>query len=150
MPAVMGIIADRYIQAQRLLGLCHALAAIFMLSAGYYGLQAGMNPDFATLFTLYTLSVAFYMPTIALSNSVAYTVLRNAGYDTVKAFPADSGVGTVGFICAMLFVDYIGVQRMHSSSLPAAVWASCWPCTPLRSPNAQSTGPANGNRWPRL
>ena len=111
MPAVMGIIADRYIQAQRLLGLCHALAAIFMLSAGYYGLQAGMNPDFATLFTLYTLSVAFYMPTIALSNSVAYTVLRNAGYDTVKAFPPIRVFGTVGFICAMLFVDYIGVQQ---------------------------------------
>ncbi len=110
MPAVMGIIADRYIQAQKLLGICHGLAAMFMFATGYYGLQAGAAPDFTVLFSLYTLSVAFYMPTIALSNSVAYTVLRNAGYDTVKAFPPIRVFGTVGFICAMLSVDFLGFQ----------------------------------------
>src|SRR5690606_39779890 len=87
MPAIMGIIADRWIPVQRLLGYCHALAAFFIISAGYYGYTAGSNTDFATLFSLYSLSVAFYMPTIALSNSVAYTVLTNNNYDTIKAFP---------------------------------------------------------------
>ncbi len=109
MPAIMGIIADRWIPVQRLLGYCHALAAFFIISAGYYGYTAGSNTDFATLFSLYSLSVAFYMPTIALSNSVAYTVLTNNNYDTIKAFPPIRTMGTVGFICAMLFVNFNGM-----------------------------------------
>lgn len=109
MPAIMGIIADRWIPVQRLLGYCHALAALFIISAGYYGYTAGSNTDFATLFSLYSLSVAFYMPTIALSNSVAYTVLTNNNYDTIKAFPPIRTMGTVGFICAMLFVNFNGM-----------------------------------------
>lgn len=109
MPAIMGIIADRWIPVQRLLGYCHTLAALFIISAGYYGYTAGSNTDFATLFSLYSLSVAFYMPTIALSNSVAYTVLTNNNYDTIKAFPPIRTMGTVGFICAMLFVNFNGM-----------------------------------------
>lgn len=104
-----GIIADRWIPVQRLLGYCHALAALFIISAGYYGYTAGSNTDFATLFSLYSLSVAFYMPTIALSNSVAYTVLTNNNYDTIKAFPPIRTMGTVGFIYAMLFVNFNGM-----------------------------------------
>src|SRR5690606_12111343 len=109
MPAIMGIIADRWIPVQRLLGYCHALAALFIISAGYYGYTAGSNTDFVTLFSLYSLSVAFYMPTIALSNSVAYTVLTNNNYDTIKAFPPIRTIGTVRFICAMLFVNFNGM-----------------------------------------
>ncbi|HPD85716.1 MAG TPA: MFS transporter, partial [Proteiniphilum sp.] len=70
MPAIMGIIADRWVPAQKLLGASHLLAALFMITAGLYGLQAGPDVSFPILFTLYTLSVAFYMPTLALSNSV--------------------------------------------------------------------------------
>ncbi|WP_177764560.1 MFS transporter [Flavobacterium sp. I3-2] len=110
MPAVMGIIADRWIPVQRLLGYCHALAAIFIIAAGYYGYSAGENAEFSTLFLLYSLSVAFFMPTIALSNSVAYTVLTNNNYDTIKAFPPIRTLGTVGFICAMLFVNFAGFK----------------------------------------
>lgn len=109
MPAILGIIADRWVPAQRLLGLCHALAGVFIISAGYYGMTAGTSVDFGTLFSLYTLSVAFYMPTIALSNSVAYGVLVNNGYDTIRHFPPIRTMGTVGFICAMLFVNFAGM-----------------------------------------
>ena len=108
MPAIMGIIADRWIPVQRLLGYCHALSALFIIAAGYYGASSGEAADFYTLFTLYTLSVAFYMPTIALSNSVSYTVLTNNNYDTIKAFPPIRTLGTVGFIFAMLFVNFSG------------------------------------------
>lgn len=110
MPAIMGIIADRWIPAQRLLGYCHALAAIFIVAAGYYGYSSGDSADFTTLFSLYSLSVAFFMPTIALSNSVAYTALTNNNYDTIKAFPPIRTMGTVGFICAMLFVNFVGFK----------------------------------------
>ena len=113
MPAIMGIVADRWIPAQKLLGYCHFFAAIFLTSAGYYGFSAGNNIDFTILFLLYSLSVGFYMPTIALSNSVAYKVLINNNYDTIKAFPPIRTFGTIGFICAMLFVDFTGYQNTY-------------------------------------
>lgn len=106
MPAIMGIIADKLIPAQRLLGICHGVAALFIAGAGYCGLNGMLWP----MFTCYSISVAFYMPTLALSNSVAYTVLEKGGYDTVKAFPPIRVFGTVGFIVAMLVCDFAGFQ----------------------------------------
>ncbi len=110
MPAILGIVADRWIPAQRLLGYCQALAAIFIGAAGYYGMTMGADVEFITLFILYAISVAFYMPTIALSNSVAYSILVDHHYDTVKDFPPIRTMGTVGFIFAMLFVNFGGMQ----------------------------------------
>ena len=98
MPAIMGIVADRWIPAQRLLGFCHLIAGLFMGAMVYYANTAGSDIAFGTLFTLYSISVAFYMPTLALSNSVAYNALTKAGLDTVKDFPAIRVFGTVGFI----------------------------------------------------
>lgn len=111
MPAIMGIIADRWVPAQRLLGINHLLAAVFIIATGYYGFTAGDKVDFATIFTLYSISVAFFMPTIALSNSVAYTILKQNNLDTIKAFPPIRTLGTVGFICAMLFVNFFGFEN---------------------------------------
>ena len=108
MPTLMGIVADKYIQPQRLLGLCHLLAGGLMLSCWWLGEQAGFGNELAdkSLFiALYTLSVAFYMPTIALTNTVAFTILKNNGLDTVKDFPPIRVLGTVGFILTMWFVN---------------------------------------------
>ena len=113
MPAIMGIVADRWIPAQKLLGICHVLAAGFLISAGFYGMTAGDNVEFYKLFTLYSLSVMFYMPTIALSNSVAYALLVKNNLDTIKAFPPIRTFGTVGFILAMLLVDFTGYQDSY-------------------------------------
>jgi len=110
MPALMGIVADRWIQAQKTLSLCQFVAGVAMCAVAFYGNSAGANADFAILFSLYTLSVAFYMPTIALTNSVAYAALEGAGEDTVKAFPPIRVWGTVGFIISMLCVDWTGLQ----------------------------------------
>ena len=118
MPAIIGIIADKYVPAQRLLGLCHLIAGAAMIVAGYYGLSAGADVKFGILFPLYAVSVAFYMPTIALSNSVAFKVLVKNGFDTVTDFPPVRVFGTVGFICSMLFVNFMtdgdGVQFQHT------------------------------------
>ena len=117
MPTLMGIVADKFVPAQKLLGICHAISAIAMASAGFYGMTAGHNVEFGILFPLYALSVAFYMPTIALSNSVAFKILEQNGYDTVKDFPPIRVFGTVGFICAMLFVNFVkadGVQFQNT------------------------------------
>ena len=118
MPTLMGIVADKFIPAQKLLGICHGIAGAAMVSAGFYGMTAGTEVSFGILFSLYALSVAFYMPTIALSNAVAFNILEQNGYDTVKDFPPIRVFGTVGFICAMLFVNFMtngaGVQYQHS------------------------------------
>ena len=108
MPALMGIIADKWIPAQKLLGLCHLLAGAFMIMAGVYGVQYGSNAEFGPLFTLYALSIAFFMPTIALTNSVSYNALEKEGMDTVKDFPPIRVFGTIGFIISMWVVDLLG------------------------------------------
>lgn len=138
MPALMGIIADRWMQGQRVLSLCHLLAGVFMLCASFYGFQAGAGASFATLFMLYSLSVAFFMPTIALANSVAYAALDGAGLDTVKDFPPIRVFGTVGFICSMWAVDLGGMQESAAQfavsgvlSLLLSVYALTLPACPV-------------------
>ena len=121
MPAIMGIIADKWIPAQRLLGICHGLAAIFIAGAGYFAQSDLITP----MFILYSLSVAFYMPTLALSNSVAYTSLEQGGYDTVKAFPPIRVFGTVGFIVAMLICDFAGFQANYMQFYQCALIGIC-------------------------
>jgi len=109
MPSILGIIADRWIQAQKMLSLSHMLAGLFMASAACY---CWLTPviEFGPLFTLYTLSVAFFMPTIGLANSVAFNALTKHNMDTIKDFPPIRIWGTIGFICAMLFVNFAGPE----------------------------------------
>lgn len=121
MPALMGIIADRWVPAQRLLGLCHLVAGLFMITAALYGMAEGTGSDFNILFSLYSLSVAFYMPTLALANSVAYNALTKAGMDTVKDFPPVRVFGTVGFIFSMWFVDLMGFQSNQNQFILSGV-----------------------------
>ncbi len=106
MPAILGIIADKFVQPQRLLGIAHFIAGAFMIAAGLYARAMGTEVPFWQFFSLYTISVAFYMPTIALSNTVAFSILTRFGYDTVKDFPPIRVFGTVGFITAMWFVNF--------------------------------------------
>ena len=108
MPTLVGIVADKYVQPQKMLGICHFLAGVFMLACWWIGFSAGFGqeiPGKALFIGIYTLSVAFYMPTIALSNTVAFTLLKNNGLDTVKDFPPIRVLGTVGFIISMWFVN---------------------------------------------
>lgn len=107
MPALMGIVADRWLEAQKLQSLCHLLAGAFMIAAGWYAIGAGDAVQFSTLFSLYTISVAFFMPTIALTNSVAFNALIKADMDTVKDFPPVRVFGTVGFIATMWCVSLL-------------------------------------------
>lgn len=112
MPSVIGIIADRWVQAQRMLSICHLLAGTFMALAATYCM---LTPEiqFGPLFALYTVSVAFFMPTIGLANSVAFNALTKTGMDTIKDFPPIRIWGTIGFICAMLFVNFAGPADAH-------------------------------------
>lgn len=104
MPTLMGIIADKFIQPQKLLGICHLVAGSMMLGLAYLG-STSPTPNPALFIAIYTVSVAFYMPTLALSNTAAFTILKNHGLDTVTHFPPIRVFGTVGFIATMWFVN---------------------------------------------
>ena len=104
MPTLMGIVADKWIQPQRLLGYCHLLAGVGMCALFAMG-QAAAQPDEVLFMAVYTFSVAFYMPTLALSNTAAFTILKDHGLDTVKDFPPIRVFGTVGFILMMWVVN---------------------------------------------
>lgn len=108
MPALMGAVADRYIQAQKLLGACHFAAAAFMLAAWGYGIFSG-RVEFWPLFLLFSLSVVFYTPTIALCNSVSFATLKKRGLDSVKVFPSIRIWGTIGFVAMMWVVNSIWI-----------------------------------------
>ncbi len=135
MPALMGIVADRWVPAQRVLAFCHAVAAVFMGITGYIGMTKGSLVEFGDLFWTYTVSVAFYMPTLALSNSVSYTALNKAGLDTVKAFPPIRVFGTVGFIVSMLIVDFTGFQNNYNQFFTSALWGAVIALYSLTLPN---------------
>lgn len=150
MPGIVGMIADRFIPAQKMFSLCHVLAGVFMLAAGFYGAHAGAEVHFVPLFTLYTLSVAFFMPTIGLNNSVAFNALNKAGLDTVKHFPPIRVFGTVGFIAAEWFVNFVKIDGVSLSnsytqliacgtvSLVLAAYALTMPACPINR-NAKSS-----------
>ena len=144
MPGIMGIVADRWIQAQKLLSLCHLMAGLFMGATGFYGMTSGC--EIGVLFTLYALSVAFFMPTIALSYSVAFNALSTNGYDTVKAFPPIRIWGTIGFICTMVAVDLLGFQTTSKQflvsatlSLVLAAYSLTLPASPVNEQTDKSS-----------
>lgn len=110
MPAIMGIIADKLVQPQRLLGLCHLVAGLAMGYCWYLG-HSYAQPDPTRFVAMYSVSVAFFMPTIALANTVAFRVLNENGLDTIKDFPPIRVFGTVGFIATMWLVNCSAVEN---------------------------------------
>lgn len=122
MPAIMGVVADRWMPAQKLLALCHFVSALFLAAAGLMGFVKGGNVEFADLFVPYMFSVAFFMPTIALTNSVSYAVLAGEQRDPEKVFPRIRVFGTVGFIVSMWLVDLLGMKASPAQFLMASFW----------------------------
>lgn len=103
-PPIAGIIADKYVQPRTVLSLCQLGASISMGVCWYLGWKdAYPSPWLFT--TFFTISSAFFVPSVALSNSIAFRTLRKENLDTEKHFPQIRVFGTIGFIAAMLFVN---------------------------------------------
>lgn len=100
MPAIVGIIADKYVNAQKLFGLLHVLGAGFL----FYLSQVN---DYDTFFWVMLCYLLLYMPSIGLANAVSYSILDDNKYDVVKVFPPIRVWGTIGFIVAMWAVDFL-------------------------------------------
>ena len=103
MPGLLGIVADRWFNAEKVLGVCHLVgAALFLL--------ASTITNYDVLYWIMLFYAMAYMPTIALNNSVAYHLLEKRGHDVVKEFPPIRVWGTIGFIVAMWVVDLFGLK----------------------------------------
>ena len=121
MPAIIGIIADRWIQAQKTYGICHLISASAMIALCLYCLNAGSDMQMGIMYPLYFFAIAFYMPTLSLSFSVAYNALDVNKLDTVKHFPPIRTLGTVGFIASMWTVDLLKFQATPHQFLVSGI-----------------------------
>jgi len=101
MPAIIGIIADRWMNAEKLYGVLHIMSGLTIFCLPFVN-----DPD--TFFWIMLLAMSFYMPTIALSNSIAYNALKTNHFDVVKEFPPIRVWGTIGFIIAMWVTNLTG------------------------------------------
>lgn len=117
MPALMGIVADRWINAEKLYGTLHLLGA---LSLCY--LPMVDNPQ--TFFWIILINMIFYMPTLALSITVAYNALKKEGLDVIKVYPPIRTWGTVGFIAALWTVSLTHNETSANQFYIAAIAAA--------------------------
>lgn len=116
MPTLCGIVADRWINAEKLYGTLHILGGLTL----FYVPQVTSPTDF---FWVILVAMIFYMPTIALSNSVAYNALKKGNLDVVKDFPPIRVWGTVGFIVAMWITNLTGNKASENQFYIAAIAA---------------------------
>ena len=116
MPALTGIIADKWINAERLYGILHILYGGFLI----YVTQVH---DANTLYYAIFGAMICYMPTISLSNSIAYTILKNNNYNVIKVFPPIRVWGTIGFIAAMWVTNLSGSKANTNQFIIGAVGA---------------------------
>lgn len=116
MPAITGILADKWINAERLYGILHILYGLVLL-------YVPQVTDADTLYYVIFAAMICYMPTISLSNSIAYTILKNNDYDVVKVFPPIRVWGTIGFIAAMWITNLTGSKANADQFLIASAAA---------------------------
>lgn len=134
MPALTGIIADKWLNAEKLYGILHVLYGLVL-----FYVPSVNDPD--TLYYVILGAMICYMPTISLSNAVAYTILKRDGFDVVKVFPPIRVWGTIGFIVAMWTTNLTGSKENANQFYIAAIAAiilgvysfSLPKCPPLKS-----------------
>ncbi|OOG59737.1 nucleoside permease [Rhodanobacter sp. C03] len=103
MPSIMGMIADKWINAEKLYGGLHIAGAIVL-----FAIPLVDNPT--TLFWVMLLNMMCYMPTISLSIAVAYSALKGSGKDVVIDYPPIRVWGTIGFIVALWVVSLLHLE----------------------------------------
>ncbi len=101
MPGVMGVIADKWLSPNKLFALSHLIGAVFLV-------LLAREHTYNGVFWMTFLYLMFYMPTIALDNTISYCILTKNGLDVVKSFPPIRVWGTIGFIIATWITDLMG------------------------------------------
>ena len=145
MPGLIGIVADRWVNAERLYGVLHLTGAGLLV-------WASTVRDYKTLYVIMLLNALVYMPTIALNNTISYRVLEQQGMNFIQKFPPIRVWGTVGFVIAMWFTDLSGAVlttgQLYISAAAAAFLGlygfTMASCPPYRNPNRQTVFEALG------
>ena len=114
MPALMGILADKYMNGERVLGLCHIIAGCII----FWAMRATNSQQ---MYWIIFATCCFYMPTIALNNSVSYSLLSKSGLDVQKTFTPIRVWGTVGFIAALWITDLMGWKNSSNQFVFASI-----------------------------
>jgi NHS family xanthosine MFS transporter len=130
MPTIAGIIADRWLNSEKLFGILHISGACFLY-------LASRESEFNQLYLLMFLNAMVFMPTIGLSYSVCYGIMAKNRMDTLKEFPPIRVWGTVGFIVAMWIVNIAGwgtspnqLLLASASALFLGIYAFTLPASP--------------------
>lgn len=139
-PVLVGVIADRYFAAQKVLGWLHIVGGGLMLLLAW-------QIQFSTFFPLLVVYALTYMPTVALTNSIAFANIR----DTEKDFPRIRVLGTLGWIASGLVVGFmlpplLGVENVSDTNLPLIVTAIASVLLGLYSFMLPNTPPKVGQR----
>ena len=136
MPGIIGIIADKWFNAERLYGLCHIAGAGCLF-------YASTATGYDQMYWAMLLNLLVYMPTLSLANTVSYNALEQYKCDLIKDFPPIRVWGTIGFICAMWAVDLTGFKNSSAqlyvggaSALLLGLYSFTLPaCRPAKSEN---------------
>jgi len=138
MPSLMGIVADKWVNAEKLYGLLHIMGGITLCTIP-------LVTDPGMFFWVILLNMIFYMPTLSLSIAVSYSALKTQGLDVVKDYPPIRVWGTIGFIAAMWTVTFLGFEKSANQFYVAAgaalllgVYAFTLPACPPPSKGASS------------
>jgi NHS family xanthosine MFS transporter len=144
-PALFGIIADRWLSAQKVFGLAHIIGAVLLFTATTV-------TDYSGLYLIMLLNSLVFMPTIGLNNTVSYIILEKNGLNVVRDFPPIRVWGTIGFICAMWAVDLMGFNKSpmqlyisSGSGLLLGLYAFTMPsCPPVKNQEKKSLASSLG------
>ena len=116
-PLFVGMIADRYFSAQKVMGVLHLMGAVLL------AFLTTITSD-KTLFYFVTLGYMLtFMPTLALSNAIAFTAMT----DSVKQFPAIRVLGTIGWIVAGLSLSFVVTKIVLPTGSVLTIEQTNWP-----------------------
>jgi len=140
MPALLGIVADRWVNAEKVLGMCHLIGAALLFWASTVN-------DPGMMYWVMFFNALVFMPTIALNNTVSYIILENKGFSIVKDFPPVRVWGTVGFICAMWLVDLKEWTQTPMPFIVSATASIIMGIYCLTMPPCRPAGVSKGAGW---
>ena len=140
MPGLTGIIADKWINAERLYGILHLIGAGALI-------YASTATTYNHMYWAMLLNMLVYMPTLSLANTVSYNALERYKMDLVKDFPPIRVWGTVGFICAMWAVDLTGFKASSAQLYVAAISALCQPAPPCAAKEKRCSPLSDWTHW---
>ncbi|MGI9273097.1 MAG: nucleoside permease [Woeseiaceae bacterium] len=140
MPALTGIIADRWVNSEKLFGLLHFAGAVTLL-------YVPLVDEPGLMFWVMLVYMVFYTPTISLSTTVSYSAMKEAGMDVVKDYPPIRVWGTIGFVAALWTISLSRLETSPVQFQIAAGVSFALAVFSLTMPKCPPLGKSVGGSW---